>query len=162
MSLLFGKFRECLSSKPTRSERKRADILDAAIAEFQVLGLRDTSMDRIAEHAKVSKRTVYNHFESKEALFRAIVAEMLVEQDDSITAVYDPDRTLEDQLVELIHQDVELLQDEVFVGMARVLMAESFSTPDLAREAFGEAAQREHPLSRWMSAVSCQLSAVPL
>ena len=154
MSVLFSRFRECLSSQPTRSELKRAAILEAAVAEFQVQGFRDTSMDRIAEHANVSKRTVYNHFESKEVLFRAIVGEMLGEQDDSIDIVYDRKRSLEEQLLELVHQDIELLHDDVFVGMARVLLAESFSTPDLARNAFGDAAQVEHPLARWIKAAA--------
>jgi TetR/AcrR family transcriptional regulator of autoinduction and epiphytic fitness len=154
MSVLFSRFRECLSLQPTRSELKRAAILEAAVAEFQVQGYRDTSMDRIAEHANVSKRTVYNHFESKEVLFRAIVGEMLSEQDDSIDIVYDSQRSLEEQLLELVHKDVKLLHDDVFVGMARVLLAESFGTPDLARNAFGDAAQVEHPLARWIKAAA--------
>ena len=154
MSVLFSRFRECLSSQPTRSELKRAAILEASVAEFQAHGYRDTSMDRIAEHANVSKRTVYNHFESKEVLFRAIVGEMLSEQDDSIDIVYDSKRSLEDQLLELVYQDIELLHDDVFVGMARVLLAESFNTPDLARNAFGEAAEVEHPLARWIKAAA--------
>ena len=154
MSVLLRKFQECLSSQPTRSELKRAAILEAAMAEFQAQGFRDTSMDRIAEHANVSKRTVYNHFESKEVLFRAIVSEMLDEQDDSITVAYDSNRSLEEQLLELVHQDVELLHDDLFIGMARVLLAESFSTPDLARNAFGDAAQHEHLLSRWIKAAA--------
>ena len=154
MSVLSRKFCECLSSNPSRSELKRAAILDAAVAEFQIQGFRDTSMDRIAETANVSKRTVYNHFASKEVLFRAIVGEMLGEQENSITVAYDRDRSLEEQLLELVHQDVERLHDDVFIGMARVLLAESFSTPDLARNAFGDAVQHEHPLSRWIKAAS--------
>jgi TetR/AcrR family transcriptional regulator of autoinduction and epiphytic fitness len=154
MSVLFSRFRDCLSSRPTRSELKRAAILEAAVAEFQGQGFRDTSMDRIAEHANVSKRTVYNHFASKEVLFRAIVAEMLDEQGDSVTVTYEPGRALEEQLLELIHQDVALLQDDGFVGMARVLLAETFSTPDLTRNVFDAALQKEHPLSLWIKAAS--------
>jgi TetR/AcrR family transcriptional regulator of autoinduction and epiphytic fitness len=149
MSVLFSRFRECLSSRPTRSELKRAAILEAAVAEFQVQGFRDTSMDRIAEHANVSKRTVYNHFESKEVLFRAIVAEMLSELGDSDDVAYEGERSLEDQLLELIYQDIKLLNDDAYIGMARVLLAESISTPDLARSAFGDAARAEHPITRW-------------
>jgi TetR/AcrR family transcriptional regulator of autoinduction and epiphytic fitness len=115
------------------------------VAEFQAQGFRDTSMDRIAEHASVSKRTVYIHFESKEVLFRAIVGEMLSEQDNALDIASDSERCLEEQLLELVYQDIELLHDDAFVGMARVLMAESFSTPDLVRNAFGDAAQAEDP-----------------
>lgn len=154
MSVLFSRFRECLSGKPTRSELKRAAILEAAVAEFQVQGFRDTSMDRIADHANVSKRTVYNHFESKEVLFRAIVAEMLSEQDDSVDLAYDRERSLEDQLLEIVFQEIELLNDEVYVGMARVLLAESISTPDLAQNAFSDATRAEHSITRWTKAAA--------
>ena len=154
MSVLFSRFRECLSSRPTRSELKRAAILEAAVAEFQVQGFRDTSMDRIAEHANVSKRTVYNHFESKEVLFRAIVAEMLSELGNVVEVAYDSERSLEEQLLEIVYQDIKLLNDDVYVGMARVLLAESISTPDLARNAFSDAARAEHPLTRWTKAAA--------
>ena len=55
------------------TDRKRAAILDAAEAEFRQAGYEATSMDRIAASAGVSKRTVYNHFPSKEVLFAQIL-----------------------------------------------------------------------------------------
>ncbi|MET0129737.1 MAG: helix-turn-helix domain-containing protein, partial [Stenotrophomonas chelatiphaga] len=63
-----------LPDRPTRlTDRKRAAILDAAVAEFRAFGFAGTSMDRIAATAEVSKRTVYNHFASKDELFTAIL-----------------------------------------------------------------------------------------
>ena len=47
--------------------------MQAAIDEFRGNGFEATSMDRIAATAGVSKRTVYNHFPSKEALFAEIL-----------------------------------------------------------------------------------------
>jgi TetR/AcrR family transcriptional regulator of autoinduction and epiphytic fitness len=38
--------------------------------------------------------------------------------------------------------------------MARVLLAESFSTPDLARNAFGDAMKKGQPLARWIKEAS--------
>ena len=55
------------------SEQKRLHILDAAETLFYEQGVEHTSMDQIALKAQVSKRTVYNHFDTKEALFDAIV-----------------------------------------------------------------------------------------
>ena len=53
---------------PTRlTDRKRAAILEAAVAEFRQSGYETTSMDRIAAQAGVSKRTVYNHFPDLDA-----------------------------------------------------------------------------------------------
>ncbi len=54
------------------SDQKKKQIVEAAIAEFQEKGYAGASMDRISERAQVSKRTVYNHFESKDVLFKEI------------------------------------------------------------------------------------------
>ena len=58
------------------TDRKRAAIITAAIAEFRARGFEATSMDRIASAASVSKRTVYNHFPSKDDLFEQILQEL--------------------------------------------------------------------------------------
>lgn len=55
-----------------RADGKRRAIVRAALTEFLAEGF-DVSMDRIAATAGVSKVTVYNHFDSKENLFRAVV-----------------------------------------------------------------------------------------
>ena len=64
-------------------------MLEAAIAEFQACGYQSASMDAIAAAAGVSKRTLYNHFSSKEALFRALAAEMGERVSVSAALVYD-------------------------------------------------------------------------
>lgn len=55
---------------------KRDAILDAARETFLRDGFDLTSMDAIAAEAGVSKQTVYNHFDGKEALFCAFVREL--------------------------------------------------------------------------------------
>src|SRR3546814_19350607 len=68
-------FRSPRSAGPsTRSDiPKREGILDAATRVFLARGFEDTSMDLVAREASVARRTVYNQFESKEALFIASV-----------------------------------------------------------------------------------------
>src|SRR5690349_2102825 len=88
---------------PTRlTDRKRAAIVDAAVAEFRAAGYEATSMDRIATRAAVSKRTVYNHFPGKEALFGHIVEDMLARGSDEHATPYRGDRPLREQLLELV------------------------------------------------------------
>jgi TetR/AcrR family transcriptional regulator, mexJK operon transcriptional repressor len=53
--------------------RKTDVILEAAEAAFLKNGYAGTSMDAIAELANVSKRTVYSNFNSKQALFGAVI-----------------------------------------------------------------------------------------
>lgn len=49
-------------------------MLAAASRAFLAHGFERTSMDRIAEESGISRRTLYNQFESKKQLFEATVA----------------------------------------------------------------------------------------
>lgn len=51
-----------------RTRQTRADIVDAALALFAVHGFDDTPMERIAEGAAVSRRTIYRYFPIKDDL----------------------------------------------------------------------------------------------
>ena len=57
---------------------KRRAMLDAAIREFQAHGYDGASMDAIAASSDVSKRTLYNHFPSKDALIAAYLERRFV------------------------------------------------------------------------------------
>ncbi|OPF72805.1 TetR family transcriptional regulator [Streptomyces antioxidans] len=54
---------------------KRQAIVEAAVAVFLREGYDRASVDVIADEARVSKQTVYNHFGDKERLFIAAVEE---------------------------------------------------------------------------------------
>lgn len=64
------------SENPGRTERKRRAILQAAEALFLDRGFDRASVDDVAARAEVSKQTVYKQFESKAALFIAVVQAM--------------------------------------------------------------------------------------
>ena len=51
--------------------RKRQDLVDTAIRLFAEHGYHGTGIDRIADEAAVSKKTLYHHFRSKEELILA-------------------------------------------------------------------------------------------
>jgi AcrR family transcriptional regulator len=63
------------SPSPSRSERRKARtttaILDAAERHFLERGFQDAKVDEIAQEADVAVGSVYNHFGSKEGLYRA-------------------------------------------------------------------------------------------
>ncbi|HYL58389.1 MAG TPA: helix-turn-helix domain-containing protein [Candidatus Acidoferrales bacterium] len=54
-------------------EQRLADLMDAGVQVFIARGYRRAQMDDVARIARVSKGTIYNYFESKEALFYLIV-----------------------------------------------------------------------------------------
>ena len=113
---------------------KRDAILDAAREVF----LRDgysASMDLVAAEAGVSKQTVYNHFGSKEKLFRAIVdhasgelLDVLLEGD----AHASPAATLET----IARRFLDMLLTPSHVAVHRMLVGEAPRFPDLAREIY--------------------------
>ncbi len=118
----------------TVTEEKRSQILDAAVSEFQELGFAGSSMDRIACRANVSKRTVYNHFESKEALFRAILDLMAATLNEALDIAYEPARPIEPQLHDLGWAEGKLMTSAPFMRLARMAVGETLRDPELAAE----------------------------
>jgi AcrR family transcriptional regulator len=57
----------------TSAERTRRQILEAAYECFYQRGFARSSVDDIAAMAKVTKRTLYNHFESKDSMLAAVL-----------------------------------------------------------------------------------------
>lgn len=57
----------------TQSEKKREAIVQAAQSLFMECGFERTSMSMIAERMRGSKQTLYNYFQSKEDLLRAVL-----------------------------------------------------------------------------------------
>ncbi|MVT55228.1 TetR family transcriptional regulator [Bradyrhizobium yuanmingense] len=49
-------------------------IVDAASELFVELGFQATTLDKVAQRARISKLSIYRHFENKEALFSAAIA----------------------------------------------------------------------------------------
>ena len=106
------------------TDRKREAIMRAAVDEFRTAGYEATSMDRIAAAAGVSKRTVYNHFPSKEELFGQMLEQLWDSSASSVDLAYRPDLPLDQQLKQLLMQKLELLGDANFIDLARVALAE--------------------------------------
>ncbi len=48
-------------------------IVDAASELFVELGFQATTLDKVAQRARISKLSIYRHFENKEALFSAAI-----------------------------------------------------------------------------------------
>ena len=58
---------------PTRGEQTRSALIEAAHELFLDNGFHGTSMRQIARRAKVTLSGIYNHFDSKEAIFVAVI-----------------------------------------------------------------------------------------
>ncbi len=75
----------------SRKDLRRARILEAAAELLEEKGAAGTTLEEIADRAGVVRRTVYNHFPSKEDLFREMLEPMrshILERIDS----FNPER----------------------------------------------------------------------
>jgi AcrR family transcriptional regulator len=73
-----------IAAAPSKSERTRRVLVDAALTLFREKGYDATTMRAIAEAAGVSTGNAYYHFESKEHLIQAFYDRA---QDDHLAAV---------------------------------------------------------------------------
>jgi TetR/AcrR family transcriptional regulator of autoinduction and epiphytic fitness len=134
------------------TERKREAIIDAAIVEFRASGFEATSMDKIAATAGVSKRTVYNHFPSKDELFTQILQQLWDSSAALMAIPYRPGAPLREQLLALLGQKMKLLQDGYFLDLARVAIAEAIHSPQRAQDMVARLSDKEEGVATWLRA----------
>lgn len=86
-------------------------MLGAARLSFGRNGYSQTSVDEIATAARVTKGAIYHHFAGKEALFRAVVAEVEAEAIARMAQAADPKATPIDQIVAQVDAYLEVALD---------------------------------------------------
>lgn len=120
--------------KKTLKERKREDIINAAITEFRKNGYIATNMDLISKTAWVSKRTVYNHFEDKNELF----LEVLKIWKEKILSVketkFNKEISIENQLINLWENISKVLMDREFIEISRIVFSRYIHSPENTRD----------------------------
>ena len=133
------------------TEKKRQNIIEAAIAEFRSQGFLGAKTTQIAKRAGVSSRTLYNHFESKEELFRAI-SQIMIERNSVMGPVsYDPTRDLKAQLVEALERYVEVITEPEAIGLNRMVISELLRDLDRSRTFFAEFETHDYPITQMLS-----------
>ncbi|QBI20124.1 TetR/AcrR family transcriptional regulator [Egibacter rhizosphaerae] len=128
-----------------RGPTKRWAIVDAARTMFLREGFTRASMDAIAEAASVSKRTVYNHFPDKQALFLAVLADTVAPVLDEFLAL------LEWHLADVRPDDLR----ETLVRFGRDWVHTTVLFPDhaaLLRLVIAEATHMPEVIDAWRTA----------
>ncbi|QDV45086.1 HTH-type transcriptional regulator RutR [Stieleria neptunia] len=116
------------------TDRKRAAIVQAAVQAFQQYGYFAASMKGIADAASVSKRTLYNHFDSKESLFDAILEELKLRAEQLPACEFDQSRDLAEQLTELAHSEIDFFTSEEVQALARAGLSRVLGEPDAGQQ----------------------------
>lgn len=134
--------------EPKLTDRKRASIVQAAVEEFRSRGFYASSMNHIAERAEVSKRTLYRHFESKEALFDAIIDELMLRVDQIPYDDFDAGLELADQLAAIARTEIAFLSSEPVQALARAGLSRAIGEPQVASSI--DHARFHKPFIRWI------------
>ena len=138
--------------KRTRSELKREAILNAAKKAFIKDGVQSTSMDKVSELAQVSKRTVYNHFETKEMLVMQIMAEMWRKSTIQPDFEYLTDTPLHEQLSAILLAEAKMFSAKENLDLSRVAFGHFFYNPEALQKEMGKFSARETTLFKWLEA----------
>lgn len=117
-----------------RKEARPGEILEAALAVFAEKGFAASRMTDIATRAHVSKGTIYLYFESKEAVFRALVREMLVPRlNEAAEIVRGHDGAAAPLLAQILRVLGKFVSTSNRVVIPKMVIAEAGNFPDLAR-----------------------------
>ncbi len=116
-----------------RRKREKTDqIVEAATQLFLAHGFAGVSMDNVVEVAGVSKRTLYNYYESKEQLFIDVMHAQLARFWPALDV---PAAIGENAAHQLLGSAVEILRlamSETPLALYRIVIAESHRFPELA------------------------------
>lgn len=137
-------------SHKSRSEIKREAIVEAAKRAFQEDGVQSTSMDRLAEIAGVSKRTVYNHFATKSDLVMHLLAEMWQETMVRSPIIYQCGQAIVPQLEQLIRAQITLCSSQQYIELARVALGHFFYHPQQLKQEVERLASQETIVQRFV------------
>lgn len=120
------------SAREAATAERRAAIIQAAKAVFLEEGYELASMDRIAERAGTTKRTVYDRFGSKEALFEAMIdhscAHFVSQLPGPDDLPADPRQGLRDAAA----RGVSLMTSPMCVRLTRIVAGEAERRPQFA------------------------------
>ena len=91
-------------------------LLDAALMQFRTHGFAKTSMSDIAKAAGVSRTALYNHFDTKEAVFQSLSERINSGAVDAVTRAAQSDLPWQERLAKVIHARCDWVYDLLHDG----------------------------------------------
>ena len=124
---------ETTPPRQRRKEARPAELIAAALDVFVDKGYAAARLEEVAERAGVSKGTLYLYFESKEALFKAVVREgllpALAEGEARVAGFTGDSETL---LREVMGGMWALIGAQRIGGIPKLIFAEARNFPEIA------------------------------
>ncbi|HEY4214025.1 MAG TPA: TetR/AcrR family transcriptional regulator [Steroidobacteraceae bacterium] len=107
---------------------RRRQLIGMAEEVFLEKGYHAATVDEIARRAGMSKKTIYVMFDSKAALFDALLSARLAPLAEPIP---DDGRPMEDVLVDFLAAVARLVLSPQHIALTRLMIAESPRSPDI-------------------------------
>jgi AcrR family transcriptional regulator len=160
VSEALGTGAESAPSEPRWHRRKEArpsELIDAALEVFVERGYAATRLEDVARRAGVTKGTMYLYFENKEALFKGMVRERVVQSLETAEQLMQDFRgSAREMLVMLMEMWWERVVVSERSGLTKLVISEVTHFPDLGRFYHAEVISRskkmfEHALKLGMA-----------
>jgi AcrR family transcriptional regulator len=120
-------------TRQRRKEARPAELLTAALDLFVERGYAATKLDDIAAKAGVSKGTLYLYFDSKEALFKAVIEQGIVPMLAEGEVLIQQHQVDASSLLQmLLLRWWQLLGETSLGGIPKLMIAEAGNFPDVA------------------------------
>lgn len=129
---------------------QRGRVVKAARDLFLEAGYDMTSMDAVAQRAGISKKTLYQLFDGKDALFAAIVVahrKLMLDLPKG-----DDDRPLEEAMASIFRLDLDVEAERDRTAILRLMMTEAVRRSELAKLMFEHGPEASRLiLGRWLA-----------
>jgi len=125
-----------LSARTAASRARREAVVVAAKSVFFEQGYQLASMDQIAERAETTKRTLYDYFGSKEALFTEVIAHASKNFVEALPRPEELPRDPGQGLRRFANQVRWLVSAEEAIRFERTVIAEAERHPEFGRGLF--------------------------
>lgn len=119
---------------------------------FLEKGYKGASMQRIAEQAEVSKRTLYKHFPTKDAVLSEVLGLFMEQGTKAATVPFDAKQPLDCQFKALLKSKIKLLQSDNYRGLLKILLPEALLQSQRGDYLTRHFPYTQGPLVNWLSA----------
>lgn len=107
-----------MNRRERKKELTKDNIIECAAALFKEKGFNETSMEEIAEKADISKGTLYNYFEDKEAIVGEYFKSNIADYSEDFKESFKEYKDIKNQLEKIIDFMNSLLRSNVELSKA--------------------------------------------
>lgn len=133
-------------------DERRQILLGAALDEFFLKGFAAARIADIANRANLSKGALYLYFESKEALFEALIQSLAVPRLDQIEQIASSSPSFREAMDRLVVFAPLMIRQTKLPRLMKVIIGDSQSFPNILRQ------YRDQIVDRLLGAIAMMLS----